>query len=57
MDALRIGEPRLVKNPLILIDDGQIELLKKRCRMPPAGELGVSPGFFIIPPRLGDTGG
>jgi len=39
--------------------EGVEETLKfpeKRCRIPPAGGLGVSPKF-LFPPRLGDTGG
>jgi len=42
---------RILGNPFFIE-----RLLKKRCRILPAGGLGVSPSFRN-PPRLGDIGG
>jgi len=60
------GGPHLKKSPKIGGYRGLIEtisassyskrLLRKRCRILPAGGLGVSPSFKS-PPRLGDIGG
>ena len=35
---------------------GEPEELQKRCRIPPARGLGVSPNSSFSPPKLGDTG-
>ena len=43
-------------NPKPFVWTASMRLLKKRCRIYPAGGLGVSPSF-ISPPRLGDSGG
>jgi hypothetical protein len=33
------------------------EIYRKRCRLLPAGVLGVSPNYFYYPPSLGDYRG